>query len=95
MADIVIGNAETLVSVPTELVIYLFVSDTKFQHSCTLRLRKPLNSPVRSGRFYHSNLMKRNMCVCTLNKLTHTHVSLTLQKDKSVYDSKPSFAIRP
>jgi hypothetical protein len=37
MADIVIDNVETLVSIPTELVSYLFVIDAKFQHSCTLR----------------------------------------------------------
>jgi hypothetical protein len=38
MADTVIDNVETLVSVPSELVICLFVSDAKFQHSCKLRL---------------------------------------------------------
>jgi hypothetical protein len=39
VADIGIGTVETLVSVPTELVSYLFVSDAKLQHCCTLRWR--------------------------------------------------------
>jgi hypothetical protein len=74
MADVVIDNVETWVSVRTELVSYLFVSDAKFQHSCRLRWRKiTFEQSSMKWEVCHSNLMKGNKCVCTLNKLTHTH----------------------
>lgn len=59
MAYIVIDNVETLVSVPTQLVSYLFVSDEKFQHSCTLRWRKiTFEQSSMKWKVCHSNPMK-------------------------------------